>query len=199
MQKRLPMIAAMLASAAIAVVAVLLITGGGGDDDSGDKAENTSAALPAALKEGQRLVGPNGSFELRYPKTWKKVEPQDLGLEQGVPLAAIKRSDGGGFLAVQEQQGKLEDSTKQISQDLTKRLEKQIKDFKFVRSDEVKLPAGDALSYTFIRSRTGQVQNLVVLPKADVTYTLNSIVAGKAEKAATEVGQMVRSFDPEKK
>lgn len=196
MQKRLPMIAAMLASAAIAVVAVLLITG---VDDDGDKAESTSAALPAALKEGQRLVGPNGSFTLRYPKTWKKVQPQDLGLEQGVPLAAIRRSDGGGFLAVQEQQGKLEDSTKKISEDLTKRLEKQIKDFRFVRSDNVKLPAGDALSYTFIRSRTGQVQNLVVLPKAGVTYTLNSIVAGKAEKAATEVGQMVRSFDPEKK
>jgi hypothetical protein len=199
MRKSLPLIAALLAGAVIAIAAVVLL----GGDDKGDKKAaagktQTAAAIPASLREGQELVGPNGAFKLRYPKTWKVISPADLGVKEGNPLAAVRQDKGQAFLVVQEQQGKLAESRKAIAAGLTAKLKKDIKDFQFVSSAEVKLPAGDALSYTFVRSQSGQVQNLVVIPKGATTYTLNSVVSGKAEKAATEVSDMIKTFDPEK-
>jgi hypothetical protein len=200
MRKTLPLIAALLAGAVIAIAAVSLF---GGDDDGDDKAPTPAkaepqAVIPESLREGEQLVGPNGAFRLRYPKSWNVVNAKDLGVNDGVPLAAVRQEKGEAVLVVQEQQGRLAETRKEISAGLTQRLKKDIKDFQFVSSDEVKLPAGDALSYTFVRSRSGQVQNLVVIPRGGTTYTLNSVVSGKAEKAATEVSDMIKTFDPEK-
>ena len=61
----------------------------------------------------------------------------------------------------------------------------------------MRLPAGDALSYRFVRKGSGTVQNLTVIPKGDRTSTLTSLVSPKAEKAAAEVAAIIRSLDPQ--
>lgn len=203
MRKTFPLIAALLLGAVIAIGAVTLL-GGDDDTDDGQRAATPTAAadrevvIPESLREGSELTGPNGAFKLRYPKSWKVVNADDLGGGNGVPLAAVRQEEGQAVLVVQEQQGKLAESRKEIADDLTARLKKDIKDFQFVSSDNVKLPAGEALSYTFVRSKSGQVQNLVVIPKGATTYTLNSVVSGKAAEAATQVSDMIKTFDPEK-
>jgi hypothetical protein len=189
MRKRLPLIAALAGVVAIAVVATLLVTGGGDDGDT--KAE----PLAPALKGGKRLEA-DKAFRLNYPKTWERVSNADLGVKAGTPLAAIRRTDGAAQMIVQRA-GKLAETLPQVSDGLTKRLKKQIKDFRLVKTASVKIPAGEALSYTFVRTKTGQVQNLTVVPQGKRTYTLNSVVSGKAEGAAREVAAIVRSFDPE--
>lgn len=200
MRKTLPLIAALVVGAVVAIAAVMLL--GSDDSDDGEQAAVPRAEkqvpIPASLREGQQLVGPNGAFRLRYPKSWEVVNPTDLGVKGGDSLAAVRQTKGDAFLVIQEQQGKLADSRKKIADDLTAQLKKDIVDFQFVRADEVRLQSGNALSYTFVRSKSGQVQNLVVIPQSKTTYTLNSIVSGKAEKAAKEVSDMVLAFDPEK-
>lgn len=187
MRNKLPVITALLAGAVIALAAVLVL--GGGDDDDGDANRTAGAKV-------ESVEGPDGAFTFKKPEAWRDVEPNKQELGAGVPLVAVRRSSNDAFLVIQEAKGQLAEKPSKIAEDLTKRLEKDVPDFQFVDSDEVTLPAGKALSYTFVRQRSGQVQNLVVLPKGDTTYTLNSVVGAKAQKAADEVAQMVRSFEP---
>jgi hypothetical protein len=199
MRKTFPLIAALLMGAVIAVVAVTVLNG----DDEGDEPRTTAgstrtdAVIPASLRNGEELVGPGGAFRLRYPKSWKVVNPKATGAT-GRPLAAVRQSKGQAVLVVQREDGKLAGTRKEIAEGLTQKLKKDIKDFQFVSADEVKLPAGDALTYTFVRAESQQVQNLVVIPNGGTTYTLNSVVAGKADKAATQISDMIKTFDPEK-
>jgi hypothetical protein len=193
MRKRLPVIAALFAGVAVALVAVLVI----GGDDSDDR----KAAVPAALKDGAQLR--TGDYSLRYPKDWKKLTENDLAARGGgstaeasAITAGVRRPDGGAVLVV-EQRGKLTDSLSEVPSVLTKQLEKSVKDFKFISSTELDLPAGAALSYTFIREKSGNVQNLVVVPSKDHTYTLNSVIGGRATGAAEQVADIVKTFDPE--
>jgi hypothetical protein len=193
MRKRLPVIAAVLAVAAVALVVVFVI---GGDDDSKDQ----QAVVPATLKDGATLK--TGDFSLRYPKGWKKLTEQDLtaqkGRQQGASAiaAGVSAPDGGAVLLV-EQRGKLTDPLSEVPSVLTKQLEKSVKDFKFVSSTELELPAGNALSYTFIREKTGRVQNLVVVPRKNHTFTLNSVIGSEKPATAEQVADIVKTFDPE--
>ena len=189
MRNKLPLIAALLAGALIAVVAVLVL--GGGDDD-----DKKGGDVASAVRDGQELVGPNETFRLQYPKGWDKVSPEDLGGNEGVPVAAVRRDDKSALLVVQRRPGEIKDSTDKLSKELTAQLKKDVNDFRFVRSNDISLPAGKAISYTFVRTKTGRVQNLTVLSKDKVTYTLNSVVAGDAQEAAGEVAAIVRSFEP---
>ena len=191
MRRRLPLLGALLAGAAIAVVAVLLLTGGDGGGGGSQP--------PAALADGEELRGPGGSFTMRYPQGWRRLSADELrpsGEGQAAPVAGVQRGRGGAVLLV-ERRGRLETPLDELEPDLTRRLRASIRDFRFVSSDQVALPAGQAVSYTFIRTRTGQVQNLVVIPKGDQTFTLNSVIGGQQRDAAREVAQMVRSFEVE--
>lgn len=196
MRKNLPVIAALLVGAAVALVAVLVV--GGGDDEPKTASTKSQAAQERpVIENGKELVGPKDSFKLQYPESWKELKASDIGAEAGVPVAAVRRDKGDALIVVQ-QRGKLEGSADKVLQDLSSQLKKQFKnDFKYVRSGKLEIPAGNALSYTFIRTKTGQVQNMVVLPEKNRSYTLNSVVAGDAQDAAREVAQIVRTFTPE--
>lgn len=187
MRARLPFVAALAGVAVIAVLATLLVTGGG------DEPQQASSRA-AALKGGKQLEAEQ--FKLDYPKGWERIAGADLGVEEGEPMAAVRRQDGTAQMIVQRA-GALAETPQQLSDGLTKRLKKEIEDFRLVRTSQVKIPAGSAISYTFVRTRSGKVQNLTVVPQGKSTYTLNSVVAGDNEQAAREVAAMVRSFDPE--
>jgi len=184
MRSKLPVIAALLGGAAIALIVVLLV-GGGDDDKSGDKA---ATRKPAALADGVELKG--DQFKLRYPKKgWQKLTQADLGKRASGALAGVKRQDNNAIVVVQKR-GKLDQPLDQIAPDLTKQLKKSVKDFKFVGSEQVKLPAGDAVTYTFVRTKTNRIQNLVVVPSGSRTYTLNSVIGGESQDAARQVPRL---------
>ena len=197
MRSKLPVITALLAGVVIALGAVLVL--GGDDDEGGSSSTKTTAAKPeAALKDGAELKGPGDAFTLRYPKKgWQALTQKDLGQQATQGVAGVRRADGGAIVIVQERQGKLGTKLEQLPDDLTKQLKKSIKDFRFVDSNPVTLPAGKAVSYTFLRTKSDRVQNLVVIPVGDRTYTLNSLIGGKQRDAAREVAAIVRSFEPE--
>jgi hypothetical protein len=190
MKKLLPYLGTLAVGALIALGVVLIA--GGGDDDKGGAAATNSAGKQA--KSGTELAA--SSYTLRYPKGWQKLTKDDIAEAQGAAVSGVKRSDGAGILFVQ-QGGKLEGDLKTVGDQLTKSFQKRLKDFKHVKTATVKLPAGEALSYTFVRG-SSSVQNLVVVPSGDKTYTLNSIVNGNAQDAAREVAGIIRTFDTEK-
>jgi hypothetical protein len=196
MRKALPVITAVLAGVVITLGAVLLF--GGGDDEGDNKAAAPAAPKAGAqadklLKDGGELKGPKSAYTLRYPKGWEEVRKN---VPKDALVSMVKRSDNKATLIVQ-QRGKLEQDFDEVQSDLTKQLKKEIKDFKLVKANQVKIPAGDALSYTFVRTQSGRVQNLIVVPSKDKTYTLNAVIAAKADTAAREVAAIVRSFNPE--
>ena len=194
MRSKLPVIAALLGGAAIALIAVLLIGGGGGDDDQDEKASSTTPQS-TALADGTELKGKE--FKLRYPNQgWEQLTAKDLGSRAQGTVAGLKREDNGALVLVQRG-GKLDASLDEIANELTTRLKKEVKDFRFVSSEQVKLPAGDAVTYTFVRTKSDRVQNLVVIPEGDRTFTLNSVIGGGSKDAAREVAEIVKTFDPE--
>jgi hypothetical protein len=185
-RKNLSLLAAVLAVAAVAAAGLLVL----GGDDAGDE------SVPAAVRDGEELSAPGDAFRMRYPKGWERVANDALGVDGDAALAAIRRTDGSAQLVVQRA-GRLSESRAQVAAGLTRRLRKQVADFELVNAEDVRLPSGEALSYTFLRKKTGQVQNLTVVDKGDASYTLSSVVAGDAQGAAREVAAIVRSFDPE--
>jgi len=190
MRRRLPLILSAAAlTVAIAILAVLLV---GGEDDGG------SGAGASRPQGSQVLAGSGGAgFELVYPRGWSELPEGSLGRGAERAVAGVKRDDGQGLLLVQRR-GALEGqpSPADIARDLDRRLRRQFKDFRRVGSETVELAGGEALSYTFVRTRTGRVQNIVVLSEEKRTWTLNSVLPAGADDAAREVATMIRSFDP---
>ncbi len=189
MRRRLPLIGGVLAVAILALVAVLVLSGRGDDDD------RAAVAPPAGSKvlSGEGEAG----FALFYPASWEPLKGRELGAGAGRAVAGVKRGDDQGLLLVQAR-GPLEGRPGQdeIARDLTSRLKRQFKDFRRVSSSPVQVAGGRALSYTFVRTRTGRVQNIVVLSQEERTWTLNSVVPGGADAAARELATMIRSFRP---
>jgi hypothetical protein len=188
MPKLPPHIVALAVVVALVAVAasVLLLTGG--DDDAPPR-----KVAPTA---GARVLEVDGAFRLTYPTTWEPIDRGELGVVDGVPLGAIRRRDNSAQMIVQRGP-RLTEPLARVAADLEKRLKGQLKDFRLVKSGEVKLPAGDALSFAFVRTTSGQVQNLTVIPKGGRTFTLNSVVSGRATDARREIAAIVRSFAPQ--
>lgn len=181
-----------LAVGALIALGVVLIAGGGDDEQAGEPAK--AAATEQTSSSGKELKA--DAFTLRYPKGWQKLSKDDLEQARNAGVTGVKRTDETGILFVQEG-GKLDGDLATMGDQLTATFKKRLKDFKHVKTATVKLPAGEALSYTFVRGGSS-VQNLVVVPSGDKTYTLNSIVQGDAQDAAREVAGIIRSFDTEK-
>jgi hypothetical protein len=181
MRKHLPILTGALAL--VAVVAVAFLAFGGSDDK---KRATTSAKAGTTVSKSGVL--------LKYPKGWKPLSKQDLGNRKGV--VGIKRADDTGLMVVQ-QRGRLTGGLTKTAKDLGTLLDKRFPDYKFVGAKKVALPqAGTALSFTFLRTQKGQVQNIVVVPDGKRSYTLNSIVAGDKAATAKDVAKIVQTFNP---
>lgn len=195
MRSKLPVITALLAGAVIALVAVLVVGGGDDDKDKTSVSSTTPTPTSTALADGAELK--SREFKLRYPKQgWEQLTAKDLGSRARGTVAGLKREDNGALVLVQRG-GKLDASLDDIADQLTTRLKKEVDDFRFVSSKQVKLPAGDAVTYTFVRTKSDRVQSLVVIPEDDRTFTLNSVIGGGSKDAAREVAEIVNTFDPE--
>jgi hypothetical protein len=59
----------------------------------------------------------------------------------------------------------------------------------------VKIKAGLALFYSYIRKTKGTAHSVVVVPGRSQSYVLNAVVPAGENQIARQVGAMIRSFD----
>lgn len=179
MLRTILVIALTAALAAGAVVGALAVTK---DDDPPSR----------PVVKAERTLTVAGQFRLTYPASWRRQPKAELGAG---PVAGLRRVAGDGQLVIQRG-AKSPKSLRQLEDELTERLERQLPDFRLVRSDTTEIAGERSLSYTFERTQSGQAQNLTIIPAGNRTYTLSSVLAAGAGPAATEVDGIVRSFRP---
>lgn len=170
-------VAAIVVVIALAVVGVIALVGG--DDDADEAA----------------VSGPPGyEFTLLQPEGWTAVEEDELALIPGKPLAVLRRGEGEGLVTVTAP-AKREQDFDAIAAQLDKRLKKEIGDFRKVDARVVKVEAGQALLYSYARTKRGTAHTVLVVPTAERTYTVTAAVPAGAEQAARDVGRILLSFD----
>lgn len=139
------------------------------------------------------LTPAGGTFELDYPAGWRAASAEELLAHPAHPDALVRRGDGRGIVMVHETAG-LRGSLESLERDLRRQVERRLPDAKPVAMRVVRLSTGPALSYTFVRERTGIVQGIVAAPAAGRTYLIDSVAQGDAPEVARQAGVIVRSL-----
>jgi hypothetical protein len=163
-----------VAFAAVAVTALLVLltlpSGGG----------KASAARPLTY------TAPGGAFSLSYPAGWHATAA-------GPSAAAIERSDHAALVTVRRSPA-LKRSLTALAATLPRELRKRFDDYRPLGARAVRLSTGPALVHTFVRTRTGTVETMVVAPAGTSSYTLVAVAKGGNTLAAREAGSIVRSL-----
>jgi hypothetical protein len=145
--------------------------------------------------ESGLVKGPPGNpFTIERPSGWRELSSTELDALPGSRLAVLRRKDGRGILIINKQTSTSHDFAK-ISSDLDSALTRSVPDFKKVSSHTVGVKAGNAFHYSYIRTRKGTANSVVVVPVNSGRYTINVVVTGGAKDVARQVGAMIRSFD----
>jgi hypothetical protein len=165
--------AAVLAVALLAFFGVRALTGGP------DTVSGGSASAP---------------FKVAVPEGWKALPSDKLASMPGKPLGVIQREDGTGFLVVR-QDGKAPKSFDAFTKDLDKEFKKRVPDFQKRSTRTLKIKAGGAFFYSYIRKNAGTVHSVVLIPGPKGSYVLNTVAKGGEDQVAKELGRMIVNFD----
>ncbi len=174
--RRRLLIAAVAAALGLAVLAlVLALTLAGGGD--------------------QTVKGSSGdTFNFTVPKGWKALGQEELATLPGKPAGVVRRDDGKGFLVIRRE-GRPPASIEAFTKDLDREFAKRLPDFQKRTTRSLKIRAGQAYFYSYIRKRKGTVHSVVLVPAAKGSYVLNTVARGGEEDVARELGRMIVSFD----
>ena len=173
-RRRLIAIAAIALAVLVAVLGFVLI---GGDED-----EDTS---------GGTLEGPNGAFTLDYPDGWRELSTEELA---GRGIAGTQREDDAALLTVR-QEGRARPDFERFTRELRREFGERFPDFRFQRSQLVQTEAGQAFSFSYVRTQAGTAHSVVIVPAGPVSFALNSLIRGDSPEAARELGQIIKTFD----
>jgi hypothetical protein len=161
----------------IALIAFLLVRG---DDNKGTS--------------GGQLTGTaNDKFTLSYPSSWRPLSSDELAKQPGHPLAVVRRKDGKGFVILRKE-GKAPQNFTSFSTDLSKALEKRIPDFEKRSSKVVKIAAGNAFFFSYIRKNKGTVHTIVLVPAGKRSYVLNTVSSGTSQSVARQIARIILTF-----
>jgi hypothetical protein len=166
---------AALAGAAIALGAVLGTSGGSPD------------APRATTIDG-------GDFSIAFPAGWSAVKADQLAKLPGRPAAMVRRADRQGTVVVRRKAAPKDQSLRALTASLTKQLDRRFPDFRFVSSRVVRLRAGNAFLYTFLRTGAKVAQSIAIVRVGKTSFTLDAVAAAGDTRAAREVAAIVRSF-----
>lgn len=139
------------------------------------------------------LTAAGGTFELDYPSGWRAASAEELLADPARPDALVRRGDGRGIVMVHES-APLRGSLESLERDLRRQVQRRLPDARPVAMRTVRLSTGPALSYTFVRERTGLVQGIVAAPTTGRTFLIDSVAHGDAPDVARQVGAIVRSL-----
>jgi hypothetical protein len=167
-------VAALVALAAIALAGGLAVGLAGGSGPS------RAHARVKTFKAG------DGSFSVSYPAGWKATAA-------GSTAAVIQRTDRKALVLVRERPA-LKGLLSNLVKGLPAELRKRFPDFHPVGASVAKLSTGPAVVYTFVRTKVGKVQTIVIAPTARRSYTLEVVAPGKAHDAVRQAGEIVRSL-----
>jgi hypothetical protein len=169
--RALPLAGAALAGALVLALC-LALTGGG-------------AAEPA---KAATWTPRDGAYEIAMPRGWKAAA-------SGSAATVIERADKRGVVVIRKR-GAVTEPLDALAAKLERRLRKQVADFRPAGSRVATVGGAQGLVYTFVRSRSNQVQSVVVAPAGDRSYTLDLVADGDAPDVARELAAIVRSFSP---
>jgi hypothetical protein len=169
----------------VAVVAVVVVALAGGV---------AVKALTGSDHKNEVKGSSKDSFKLSYPNGWRALSKKELRTAAGHPLAVLRRNDGKAFVILRKEK-RAPKNFQSFSTDLTKALDKRVPDFQKQSSRIVKLRAGKAFFYTYIRKTKGTVHSIVVVPAGNQSYALNTVSRGGSTSVARQVAQILLSFD----
>lgn len=166
----------------VAALGFVLVKAIGGDDE--EQGGGTST-----------LQGPsNAPFKVALPPGWRALRSEELAALPGRPLGVLRRTDGKGFVVIRREGPAARDFTK-LSRDLDRELGRRLRDFKRQSARTVKVRAGRAFFYSYVRERRGTVHSIVIVPAGARSYALNTVAQGGENVVAREIGRIVVSFD----
>lgn len=191
---------ALAAVAAAAVIVIVLLLAGvfkSGSDVTTIQAPE-SAAASAQAQAGLRqpgLISVSGQapFMLHYPKGWTRLTAPQLAKIANAPAAGLI-ADGGRALLLVRPKKPLTQPLSTLSSQLTRSLSSSFTDFKLLSTGTIRTFAGPAWVYTFERTKHGLVQSEVVISTSKVAYEIDIALRGGADRAAAQIGEIVRSF-----
>jgi hypothetical protein len=191
------MLAAVTAAALVAIVLLLagvFKSGSGVTTIQAPQSAAAAAQAQAGLRQPGRLsVAGQAPFVLHYPTGWTRLTALQLAKMANVPAAGLI-ADGGRALLLVRPKKPLTQSLSTLSSQLTKSLSTSFTDFKLLSTGTIRTLAGPAWVYTFERSRHGLVQSEVVISTSKVAYEIDIALRGGADRAARQIGEIVRSF-----
>jgi hypothetical protein len=171
---------ALLAAVAGAAIAVGVIKSTGDD----------APARPQA----KELRGPG--FAIGYPAGWAPAPAAKLAQLPGHPAAVVQRKDGKGVVIVRRKAAPKDQSLKSLTRSLNAGMAKRFDDFRFVSARVVRVRAGNAFLYTFLRTRQKTAQSIALIRVGKANFTLDAVAASGDVRSAREVAAIVRSFGP---
>jgi hypothetical protein len=146
---------------------------------------SSSGASPAHARAWTYTAGDH-SFSVTYPSGWKAASVGPTG-------AVIERADRRGVVLIRERPP-LRGSLASLVKGLPRELAKRFPDFRPVGARVASLSTGPAVLYTFVRTKAGKVQTIVIAPTARRSFTLEVVAPVSAHEAARQAGQIVRSL-----
>lgn len=136
----------------------------------------------------------DAAFKLNVPDTWVTLSGKEVEKMPGKPLTVLRRKDGLGFLIVREE-GAAPKSFEAFTRQLDKEFKQRIPDFQRRSVRTLKVAAGPAFFYSYIRKKEGTVNSVVIVPNGNRSYAINTVAKGGENDVAKELGKMIVSFD----
>jgi hypothetical protein len=154
---------------------------------TGDDAEKTAAKSSVA--------GPNGTtYRIPVAQGWQSLKGEALAEQPGDPLTVLRRQDGKGFLVIRAE-GRAPASFAAFTKELDREFKKRIPDFQRRSTRTLRIKAGPAYFYSYIRKEQGTVHSVVLVPAGQRSYVLNTIAPGGEDEIAKQLGRMIVNFD----
>jgi hypothetical protein len=171
---RLALGGAMLALATLATVLVLSLVSG--DDRA-------------------TVTGPAGDdYRVLLPDRWRSVPKEKLTNLPGRPLGMLRRDDGRGLVVIRRE-GRPPASFSVFAKELDREFERRLPDFQRRSVRALRIDAGRAWFYSYIRTRSGTAHSVVLVPADGGSYVLNTVARGGEQAVAKEIGRMIISFE----
>lgn len=140
-------------------------------------------------------TAPGHAFSIAVPSGWRTLSGAELARVQGGAAAVLRRSDGRGVVVVRRTAA-VRGDLRAVAVALTADLRSRFAGFRLVSARLVRVRAGGAFLYTFVRGASGTAQSLAITRVRGITYRIDSVVRGDSPDAARDAGAIVASFGP---
>jgi hypothetical protein len=141
------------------------------------------------------LVGSDDApFVLRHPPGWEPAGDQLPAGDEDL-VAALRRTDGRGFVTVAVRGQLLGTTLDEVQDTLLMGLEDAFSDFELVRCQPIRIPAGTAIYTSYVLVDSGRVQSNLTVAVGPRTYQLDAALPATADDVAEEVAAMFASFE----